>query len=342
MDADTLAGVLDGVLLDVAPVALQANGRWQEAAGRCYDARRRRRQGGRRFARRRSGRRGGARRGAAALDEQLDAVAWGYRRLGADRPALRVVTVDGTRFHDAGASDGQELGCTIAAAVEYLRALDARGVDPADAIGRIELRLAATSRPVRDDRQVPRRARSCGPRVAEVVGAPQADTTPVHAVTSTAMMTSYDPWVNALRSTVACFAAGVGGADAVTVLPHDHLHGAAATELGRRIGRNTQSILLRRVAPRRGHRPGRGSWYVERSPTSSPSAAWAWFQEIEAPVASWPRRQRPVAERLAARRARASATSTPRAPLTGAHRVPEHRRVAAAPRRAGTRSAGPP
>jgi hypothetical protein len=39
------------------------------------------------------------------------------------------------------------------------------------------------------------------------------------------MLTRYDPWVNLLRNTVACFAAGIGGADAVTVVPHD----AAAT-----------------------------------------------------------------------------------------------------------------
>ena len=96
------------------------------------------------------------------------------------------------------------------------------------------------------------------------------------------MMTSYDPWVNALRSTVACFAAGVGGADAVTVLPHDHLQGAAATELGRRIGRNTQSILFRESHLAEVTDPAAGSWYVERFTTELAAAAWAWFQEIEA------------------------------------------------------------
>ena len=40
-----------------------------------------------------------------------------------------------------------------------------------------------------------------------------------HAVTSRPMMSKYDPWVNMLRGTVAAFAAGVGGAEAVTVLP---------------------------------------------------------------------------------------------------------------------------
>ena len=35
-------------------------------------------------------------------------------------------------------------------------------------------------------------------------------------------MTRRDPWVNMLRTTIATLAAGVGGADAVTVLPFDH------------------------------------------------------------------------------------------------------------------------
>ena len=34
-------------------------------------------------------------------------------------------------------------------------------------------------------------------------------------------MTRRDPWVNMLRTTLACFAAGVGGADAITVAPFD-------------------------------------------------------------------------------------------------------------------------
>ena len=250
-------------------------------------------------------------------------------------PDLRVVTVDGTRFHDAGASDGQELGCTIAAGVEYLRALDARGIDPADAIGRIELRLAATADQFATIAKF-RAVRRLWARVAEVVGAPQAAAaSPIHAVTSTAMMTAYDPWVNALRSTVACFAAGIAGADAVTVLPHDHLRGAEATELGRRIGRNTQSILLRESHLAEVIDPAGGSWYVERFTDQLAEAAWAWFQEIEQAGGF---RQAVagglVAERIAATRAaRDRRRRHPAGPAHRAHRVPRHRRATPTARR---------
>ena len=58
-------------------------------------------------------------------------------------------------------------------------------------------------------------------RVAEVVGEPDAGAARVHAVTSMPMMAERDPWVNMLRTTVAAFGAGVGGADTVLAQPFD-------------------------------------------------------------------------------------------------------------------------
>ena len=268
--ADLVGTALEGVMLDVAPVVLDAGGRWQaaaEAVGEHLNA----------------GSLGADPSGSTARPTSRSSSTASPRwitHLGEGRPDLRVVTIDGTRFHDAGASDAQQLGCTVAAGVEYLRALDRRGVAPAAAIARIELRLAAT-----DDQFATiamfRAVRRLWARVAEAVGAPGI-TSPIHAVTSRAMMTAYDPWVNALRSTVACFAGGIAGADAVTVLPHDHLRGPEATELGRRIARNTQSILLLESHLDDVIDPAGGSWYVERFTDELADAAWAWCQEIEA------------------------------------------------------------
>ncbi len=86
---------------------------------------------------------------------------------------------------------------------------------------------------------------------------------PQHAVTSSTMMTRRDPWVNMLRTTLACFAAGVGGADAVTVLPFDAAIGLPDA-FARRIARNTQSILLEESKVAGVIDPAGGSWYVER------------------------------------------------------------------------------
>jgi methylmalonyl-CoA mutase len=103
---------------------------------------------------------------------------------------------------------------------------------------------------------------------------------PLHAVTSSTMMTRRDPWNNMLRTTLACFAAGVGGADAVTVQPFDAAIGLPDA-FARRIARNTQSILLEESRVAGVIDPAGGSWYVERHTDELAHAGWAVFQEIE-------------------------------------------------------------
>jgi methylmalonyl-CoA mutase len=101
-----------------------------------------------------------------------------------------------------------------------------------------------------------------------------------HAVTSSAMLSRRDPWVNLLRGTLACFGAGVGGADAVTVQPFDAAIGRPDA-LARRIARNTSSLLVMESGLARVIDPAGGSWYVESLTQQLAEAAWDWFTEIE-------------------------------------------------------------
>ena len=191
------------------------------------------------------------------------------------------LTVDGTSVHDLGATDAQELGYTLAVGATYLRLLTERaGLDVATAASLIEFRYAAT------DEQFPtiakfRAARRMWHRVLELSGAPQAAGQLQHAVTSRPMMTKYDPWVNMLRTTVAAFAAGVGGAASVTVLPFDSALGLPDT-LSRRNARNTSSLLISEAHVARVTDPGGGSFAIERMTDDLAHAGWAQFQQIEA------------------------------------------------------------
>jgi methylmalonyl-CoA mutase len=83
-----------------------------------------------------------------------------------------------------------------------------------------------------------------------------------------------------LRTTVACFAAGVGGADVVTVQPFDAALGLPDA-FSRRIARNTQSLLVEEGHLARVLDPAGGSWYVESLTEQLAQAAWGWFTEIE-------------------------------------------------------------
>jgi len=195
-------------------------------------------------------------------------------------PGLRAISVDGTVFADAGASAVEELGCAVAAGVAYLRALTEGGMDVDEAFGQLEFRLSVSADQFTSIAAL-RAARRMWDRVGEASGAaPDARAMRQHAVTSSVMTTRHDPWVNMLRTTVACFAAGVGGADAVTVQPFDAALGLPDS-FARRIARNTQSLLVEEGHLARVLDPAGGSWYVESLTDALAEAAWSWFTEIE-------------------------------------------------------------
>lgn len=195
-------------------------------------------------------------------------------------PGLRAIAVDGLPYHDAGGSDAEELGCSLAAAVTYLRELEGTlGVDAA--CGLLEFRYAAsadqfgTIAKFRAARRLWERVtRECG--IAERLRAQQQ-----HAVTSSAMLTRRDPWVNMVRTTIAAFGAGLGGAQAVTTQPFDAAIGLPDS-FSRRVARNTQSLLLEESRLAHVIDPAGGAWYVETRTEELAAAAWRWFQEIEA------------------------------------------------------------
>lgn len=201
------------------------------------------------------------------------------------RRGVRTITIDGPAFHDRGANAGWELAGVIAAGADYLRVLTQAGMGSADALRQISFRLVA------DDDQFMtiakfRAARRLWARVAEVLTCPDGAAVRVHAVTSAAMMTRRDPWVNMLRTTVAAFAAGVGGADTVEVRGFDSAipGGYPGTHAGfsRRIARNTQLLLLEESHVGRVIDPAGGSWFVEDLTDTLARQAWSNFQSIEA------------------------------------------------------------
>ncbi|NEC69751.1 methylmalonyl-CoA mutase small subunit [Streptomyces sp. SID9727] len=273
-----LERALDGVLLDLAPIVLDAGAELDAAAAELL----------RLYAER--GVPAGRVRGSLGADplgraaregaepDLAEAVRWALR-CAEEFPGLRAVVVDAMPYHEAGGSAAQELGASLATGVAYLRALTGAGLGVEAACAQLEFRYAATADQFLTIAKM-RAARRLWARVAEVCGAPGAGAQRQHAVTSPVMMTRRDPWVNMLRTTLAGLGAGVGGADAVTVLPFDHALGLPDA-FARRIARNTSTILLEESHLARVIDPAGGSWYVERLTDELAEAAWAFFQEIE-------------------------------------------------------------
>ena len=194
---------------------------------------------------------------------------------------VRTVGVDASVFSDAGASEAQEVACSLAAGVWYLRELTEAGISIDAACDELEFTYAATADQFATIAKL-RAARQCWSRITEASGAsPAARRQRQHAVTSRSILTRYDPMVNVLRSTVAAFAAGVAGVDSQCVLPYDIAIGVPSQD-SRRLARNISHILTQES--RIGHvvDPARGSAYVAELTRSIAEKAWDLFQQIEA------------------------------------------------------------
>lgn len=271
-----LAAALDGVLLDVAPVVLDASDPLAAAEAFAAVARE---------VATTTGLAAGTNLGAdpvAAVvrGRELDAGTLGGVATTARELGCLAAVVDGTAVHDLGASDVQEVGYSIAVGAAYLRELVASGLPVAEAAGLIEFRYAATDEQFLAIAKL-RAARRLWARVLELSEVPaESRRQRQHVVTSRPMMSKYDPWVNMLRTCVAAFSAGVGGADAVTVLPFDARLGQPDA-FGRRIARNTSALLVHESHVARVADPAGGAYAIERLTDDFALGAWAEFQQLE-------------------------------------------------------------
>ncbi len=189
------------------------------------------------------------------------------------------ITVDGRPYHDAGATDAQELGAVLATILAYWRALEEEGFDADEALSMFDVTLSVEANQFSSLAKV-RAMRHLWARLLDASGVGFTPLT-IHAETSWAMMTRLDPWVNILRVTTASFAAGVGGADSVCILPHTAALGLP-DGLARRISRNLQTMLLEESNLYRVTDPAAGSGFVEDLTTETGQKAWSLFQSIEA------------------------------------------------------------
>jgi methylmalonyl-CoA mutase len=181
------------------------------------------------------------------------------------------VIADGRLWHAGGATEEQELAATLATFVAHLRTLQSAE--------RIEVALAADADQFRGVAKF-RAMRLLLARVAEIAAIASAPTR-VHGETAWRMLDAHDPEMNILRATSAAFAAAVGGADSIAVLPFDALALRSGSH-GRRLARNTQTILADEANVFRVSDPAAGSGAIEALTAGFAEGAWKRFQAIEA------------------------------------------------------------
>lgn len=185
---------------------------------------------------------------------------------------------DGGVYHAAGASDAQELAAVLATMVAYLKAYAEAGIALEEAASRIEAALVADVNQTATIAKF-RALRLLWAAVLRECGLPEKPLK-LHGTTAWRSLTRRDPYVNLLRTTIAAFAAGVGGADSVTVLPFTQALGLPDA-FARRLARNTQVMLLEESNVHRVADPAAGAGAMEAHTDGLAAKAWDLFRTIE-------------------------------------------------------------
>lgn len=199
-------------------------------------------------------------------------------RLAQAHPKASLFMASGRVVHEAGGGEAAELAFALASALAYAKAMVRAGMPMADALGGIVLGLAADG-----DYFVTlakhRAARVLWARLAGACGV--EGPARIETRSSRRMLTAQDPWTNMLRLASACVGAGLGGADAIALGAFTDALGRP-TAFARRQSRNTQFVLMEEAHLGRVADPGAGSGYIEALTDEIAHAAWARFQAIEA------------------------------------------------------------
>ena len=340
--APALGEALDGVLLELAPVALDAGflgpaaADWLAAAAKASPPALLEFHLDPLSALAVSGRSPGP------IESHLIRAATTAARLAESYPRAGLFLASGRPVHEAAGSEALELGLAAASAVAYAKALARAGLAAPQALRRITLGLCADADYGLTLAKL-RAARRIWDRIAAAwnCDAPAR----IEAVSSRRMLTGADPWSNMLRLTAAGLGAALGGADAIILGAFTDALGPP-TAFARRQSRTIQLVLMEEAHLGRVFDPLAGSGYVEALTDHMARAGWAALQAIErqggvvaALRAGWIAQE--AAQTLGARRA---AIADGRAPILGVTAYPDAAGQApttATPDRAALATTGP-
>jgi methylmalonyl-CoA mutase len=190
-----------------------------------------------------------------------------------------ILNADGRAVHNAGGTEAQELAVVAASLVAHLRLLGQTGLAPEAILNATSLCLSADQNQYVTMAKA-RAARMLFARIAEACGVSNPPAAHLFMETSYRMLTRLDPETNILRNTIAVFAAGTGGADEISVLPHTLTHGIP-DPLARRLARNTQTVLIAESHLDHVIDPAAGAGGIEALTEALAEKAWEIFVGIE-------------------------------------------------------------
>ena len=198
-----------------------------------------------------------------------------------DCKGIRVVTVSGHIFSNAGSTIVEELAFSLAAGHDYLVRLMELGFTVEEAARKIRFSLAITSNYFMEIAKL-RAGRMLWANIVKAYA--PAKNCPckmfTHAVTSSWNQTAYDPYVNMLRGTTEAMSATIAGVNSLEVMPFNAAY-EEPNEFSMRIARNVELLLKHESHFDQVVDPAGGSYYIENLTDSIANEAWKLFREIE-------------------------------------------------------------
>ncbi|WP_312597892.1 methylmalonyl-CoA mutase family protein [Brevundimonas sp.] len=277
-DAATLGRALEGVALELAPVALDAGFAGVEAAETLAVVAK----GSPRAMLRfhldpisAFAEAGGSPRG---IDDDLGAAAEAAVRHSGVYPDASLFLASGRVAHEAGGSAAQELAFAACGGVAYVKAAVAAGLSVEAALKGVVIGLSVDQEYF-DALAKVRAMRLIWANLSRAFGAETPAV--IEARSSRRMLSARDPWPNLLRLTAAGFAGAVGGADVVVLDGFTRASGRPDA-FARRQARNTQLVLMEEANLGRVDDPAAGSWYLDARTHDLALAGWTEFQAVEA------------------------------------------------------------
>jgi len=196
-------------------------------------------------------------------------------------PKFQYITVNGWLLHNCGASIRQELGYSLASAVEYLSFATDNGIAIDEFLQKIGFEFAISSNYFMEIAKI-RTARLLWATIANEYKPSAQNLTKMSVFSKSSLWnkTIFDPYVNVLRTTTEGMSAAIGGADEIDLEAFDAPY-KASDEFSRRIARNTQIILKDEAYFGKVADPASGSYYIENLTDALAEQTWALFNETE-------------------------------------------------------------
>ena len=210
-------------------------------------------------------------------DEMALVIQWSKEHL----PGCRTILIRSDCYHNGGANDVQEVAYCISTAIQYINAMQLRGLEINDIARQIAFSFSLGANFFMEIAKLRAVRKIWAEVIASYGGDEEAQKICVLARTSAFTTTVLDPYVNVLRASTQTFSGVVGGIQGLSVTPFDEAVRESNVQ-SRRIARNIQLMFQSEFNMLQPVDPAGGSWYVESLTEQLGQAIWAQVQQTEA------------------------------------------------------------